>query len=258
MMLLRLENHHLRKAGGALLLVLLLTVSGLAAGPAAARPAQQTGGGMDQLKNLSGQAFEIAFMSMMIQHHKSATEMATMALNQANHSEVKTAAQKIIDDQTREINELTGWLQQWYNTGPNPDMMAEMANMNMGMMQKLQGLTGDAFDQEFLTQMRMHHQDAITMAELVPSRATHAELKTLAQNIISSQSAERQEFANWLKAWYNVTVTDDNMTGGSMVGMPQTGARDGLSGLLLLVPLALLCLVVGALLIRSRRGRQEA
>ncbi len=275
MSILKMGNHKLVKAGGALLLGLLLTLSGLAAGSAAARPTYQTGGGMDQLKNMSGQDFEVAFLSMMIQHHQDAVTMGTMALTEAKHSELKSAAQKIIDDQTREIGEMTGWLQQWYSTAPKPEMMAEMAQMNMGMMQKLQGLTGDAFDQAFLTQMRQHHQDAITMAELVPNRATHAELKTLAQNIISAQSAERKEFADWLKTWYNVTVTDSTLTGGTMAGgtmaggsmaggsmaggtMPQTGASDGLMGLAWLVPLALLCLVAGALLVRQRWGRNAA
>jgi uncharacterized protein (DUF305 family) len=269
MSMFRMGNHNRVKAGGALLLVLLLTISGLAARPAAARPAQQTGGGMDQLKGLSGKDFEIAFLSMMIQHHQDAVDMGNMALKAAKHSEVKTAAQQIIDDQTREIGEMKGWLQQWYSMSPQPDMMAQMANMNMGMMQKLQGLTEDAFDQEFLTQMRQHHQDAITMAALVPDRATHAELKTLAQNIITAQTAERQEFADWLKAWYNVTVTDSPMAGGTMAGgtmaggtmaggtMPQTGASDGLMGLAWLVPLAFLCLIAGAVLLRNRWGRKE-
>ena len=94
---------------------------------------------MDQLKNMSGQDFEVAFLSMMIQHHQDAVTMGTMALTEAKHSELKSAAQKIIDDQTREIGEMTSWLQQWYSTAPKPEMMAAMAQMNMGMMQKMQG-----------------------------------------------------------------------------------------------------------------------
>lgn len=79
------------------------------------------------------------------------------------------------------------------------DMSAMMANMNAG----LQGKTGDAFDQEFLAEMIVHHQGAIDMAKLALTNAKHQEIKDLAQAIIAAQTKEIGEMKQWQKDWYN-------------------------------------------------------
>lgn len=83
--------------------------------------------------------------------------------------------------------------------GGNTDMSAMMANMNTG----LQGKTGDAFDQEFLAEMIVHHQGAIDMAKLALTNAKHQEIKDLAKAIISAQTKEIGEMKQWQKSWYN-------------------------------------------------------
>ena len=187
--------------------------------PAWAAPTQQAQSDLDALSAKSGQDFEVAFLSEMIQHHQSALDMAKLVPDQAAHQELKDAAQKITTDQTKEIGDMTGWLQQWYGVAPTAGMMHDMPGMSMSDMTALQSLKGDAFDKQFLNMMRMHHQGAVAMAQLVPSRATHTEVKTLAQNIITSQSAEIKQFESWLMTWYNVTPSSNMpgaMAGGAM------------------------------------------
>mgnify|MGYP002336228245 CR=1 FL=1 len=105
-------------------------------------------------------------------------------------------------------------------------------------------LSGDEFDKEFLLMMRMHHMSAVDMAELVPTRAIHNELKPLAQNIITSQTAEIAQFEGWLMSWYGI----DAMTmegampgeqGGETPGMPSTGMSGESLGTLTLGLIAL-------------------
>lgn len=196
-------------------------------GKTLAMPASQSQGDVDMLKMLSGKDFEIDFMSMMIQHHQTAIEMAKLVPERANHQEVKDAAAKIITDQTREIGDMTAWLKAWYNTDPKPGMMqGDMSTM----MSNLEGLKGDEFDKEFLKMMRMHHMGAIEMAKLVPDRATHQELKDLGDNVITSQSAEITEFEGWLMSWYGIDASSEQMPGMSgdhEVGMPRTGMSGG-------------------------------
>ena len=50
--------------------------------------------------------------------------------------------------------------------------------------------SGAATDLAFASQMAEHHQDAIEMAELAPERADHREIKTLAEDIVTSQQRE--------------------------------------------------------------------
>lgn len=80
--------------------------------------------------------------------------------------------------------------------------------MSMGtamedMMVALEGLSGDAFDQAFLTEMIVHHEGAVAMANGALVSAKHSELKEMAQSIISAQTSEIEQMKNWLKIWYN-------------------------------------------------------
>lgn len=75
-----------------------------------------------------------------------------------------------------------------------------------GMMMGLSGKTGDAFDKAFLTEMIMHHEGAVQMAEQALANAQHAEIKTLANAIITAQNKEIADMKAWYKAWYGTDV----------------------------------------------------
>lgn len=214
-----------------LALLAVVALAAFAAASVSAAPVAQSESDMERLKMLSGKEFELEFMSMMIAHHQSATEMSMLAADRANRQEIKDIAQKIITDQSREIGQMTEWLQQWHGATP----MAGMMSGNMEMMARLSALRGDAFDREFLMMMREHHSSAIAMAQLVPERTTRQELRTLAQNIVTAQQAEIEQFMEWAMAWYNL----DLMAGMSApVGMPRTGEPgDGVGRLYLVLAL---------------------
>lgn len=77
-----------------------------------------------------------------------------------------------------------------------------MQDMMQGMNAGLQGKTGDAFDQEFLSEMVIHHQGAIDMAKMVPQMSKRPELLKLAQDIIEAQSKEITQMQEWQTQWY--------------------------------------------------------
>ena len=83
------------------------------------------------LENKSGDAFDEAFISEMIDHHQGAIDMANLAKQNAKHDEIKNLADAIIDAQTKEINEMQSWQKQWgyssSSSGSN-DMMNMMAH----------------------------------------------------------------------------------------------------------------------------------
>jgi uncharacterized protein (DUF305 family) len=53
---------------------------------------------------------DVDFRTHMIPHHQGAVEMAKVALKHAKDPETKGMAQKIIDDQEKEIAEMQDWL----------------------------------------------------------------------------------------------------------------------------------------------------
>ena len=61
------------------------------------------------------------------------------------------------------------------------------------------------FEVRFLEDMIDHHFMAVQMAQLCLQKAVHPELRTLCQNIISSQSAQIQQMQTWLQQWYGIS-----------------------------------------------------
>ena len=68
-----------------------------------------------QLKGKTGEDFDKAFVSEMIEHHQGAVEMAQLALTNAKHQEVKDLAKDIISTQTKEIGMMQVWQKAWFN-----------------------------------------------------------------------------------------------------------------------------------------------
>ena len=52
------------------------------------------------------------FAMMMKMHHQQAIEMAKVEMQSGKSAQLKAMAQKMIDDQSKEIGELDAWLQQ--------------------------------------------------------------------------------------------------------------------------------------------------
>ncbi|HVM13176.1 MAG TPA: DUF305 domain-containing protein [Pilimelia sp.] len=67
-------------------------------------------------------------------------------------------------------------------------------------MAKLEGLSGKDFDREFLTMMTGHHETAINMARAVQANGRYEPTKTLATNIIRSQTDEINQMTELLKS----------------------------------------------------------
>jgi uncharacterized protein (DUF305 family) len=61
-------------------------------------------------------------------------------------------------------------------------------------------------DQHFIVMMIPHHDGAVAMADLALSKATHPEIKKLAEAIKTTQSREIQQMQTWYKQWYGADV----------------------------------------------------
>jgi uncharacterized protein (DUF305 family) len=77
--------------------------------------------GMDMgAEDLAGaRPFDRAFIDAMIPHHEGAVQMARVALESGEDPEVAALAQNIIDAQSREIEEMNAWREDWYGA-PSP------------------------------------------------------------------------------------------------------------------------------------------
>ncbi|MEO7836458.1 MAG: DUF305 domain-containing protein [Acidimicrobiales bacterium] len=67
-----------------------------------------------ELGTLSGTQFEIAFLTMMSEHHAMAVDEGRECLRAAEHRELRSLCGSIVSDQLREIAQMETWLCRWY------------------------------------------------------------------------------------------------------------------------------------------------
>lgn len=74
----------------------------------------------------------------------------------------------------------------------------QIMHTNMTQMNAMK-MTGDA-DHDFAMMMSMHHQGAIDMANQELKSGSDQTIKTMAQNIVTSQTKEKAQFAQFLSS----------------------------------------------------------
>jgi uncharacterized protein (DUF305 family) len=105
-------------------------------------------------------------------------------------------ADDIIATQQAEIDQMLEWREQWFGSGERePEAAAvEALGLSPGEAGTEHSATdlasADDVNQAFAGMMIGHHTGAIRTAELAKERADHAELKTLAGEIIAAQQRE--------------------------------------------------------------------
>jgi uncharacterized protein (DUF305 family) len=181
------------------ILVLILAVVFLLAGNSG-QSMDHSGHGASSKDESSAEysADEIMFAQMMIPHHEQAVTMSELALTNTTNPEVLALATAIRDAQGPEIAQMQSWVgnRNGHDSGSHDMEMGGM--LSDEELAKLASLKGDAFDQLFLASMIAHHEGAIDMVEMI-NNSTNAEVKTLAANIVKSQSAEIEAMKVLLK-----------------------------------------------------------
>lgn len=166
----------------------------------------------ENIVSQNSDAIDAHFIEQMIPHHEDAVTMSKIALEKSQREEVKELAENIISAQSKEINDMKSWYKEWFNrelpTGSEVMQhhgMMSGSSMHMGMMgneMDIESLeNSEDFDREFIEQMIPHHQMAVMMANMLKNSTEREEMKTLADNIINSQTSEIELMRAWLSDW---------------------------------------------------------
>ena len=151
----------------------------------------------------NGKYSDKAFIDAMVPHHQGAIEMAEVALDNAEHEEIKELSRNIISSQQAEIEELKDIKKEEFGTSNVPMQMGPEQMRAMGMMMDPQELANkEPFDEAFIDAMIPHHQSAIEMAQVASKKSENPRIKELAENIISAQEQEIEQMKQWRKEWY--------------------------------------------------------
>jgi HK97 family phage prohead protease len=135
-----------------------------------------------QLEPLSGQKFDILFMQLMIQHHQAAIAMSELAPDRAKQADLKTLASDIISAQTKEIDEMTTWLADWYNEKPSDSMS---------------GMSGDS----------KSHAGATRRNFSMPNRIPGKQQQAAPARKDFNDNFRVQQIADWRNKWYSLSFS---------------------------------------------------
>lgn len=164
----------------------------------------------------SADSVDAGFARDMSVHHLQGVEMANLVAERSSDPEVRQIAFDISATQTNQAGRMQGWLSLWGVPQSGGDAMAWMSadghghdmtadGLMPGMatseeLTNLRGLSGSAFDVEFLRLMIRHHQGGFEMAEYAVDHADLPAVRSLAQAIAGAQSAETRTMAAMLAA----------------------------------------------------------
>lgn len=145
---------------------------------------------------------DINFAKMMLLHHQGAVEMANEELRSGDDNAMKATAQKVIEAQQKEIQDLQSFLGSYQPDQPmdeafNMEIMDSMEKS--GQASDLSILTGDT-DHDFARLMVVHHQTAIENARAIQEHGTSPVIKEMAHTIVNAQMEEIKQLQAWLLA----------------------------------------------------------
>lgn len=138
------------------------------------------------------------FASMMIEHHKGAVEMSKLQTTHGENADLKSFANKVIDDQSQEIAGMEAFLAKSTKTASaNSEAFQKALHGSMAAMMNANTPRYNNIDKDYAAQMIPHHQSAVDMAKVYLQYGKEPSLIKLSKNIITSQEKE----IIWLKEW---------------------------------------------------------
>jgi len=174
--------------------------------------------GSDSEESASGakgaKPVEMAFLTSMVHHHETAIEMAKIAEKRGKSPFVKGLAGDIGETQEREMDQMRSIHQRLFDAKLEAD---PAGHDGLGLTAGEAGMThtpavnamlekANPFDRAFVDEMVPHHSGAVRMAKVVLESTEDAELRKLAEGIVSTQEGEIEMMNSFREQRYGAPV----------------------------------------------------
>lgn len=126
------------------------------------------------------------FLDQFSEHHMDGIKMAQMAQKKAQSADLKKMAKKMVNDQSKEVEQMKKWRSELFPSAAKAEM--DMPKMDMT---KLEKTSGHEFDMAFSEMMTKHHQQGIDMINGVSDELKNSQVKKFAQEAAKNQSEEK-------------------------------------------------------------------
>ncbi|HEX5430371.1 MAG TPA: DUF4142 domain-containing protein [Bryobacteraceae bacterium] len=118
-----------------------------------------------QSQNSSNQSQDHAFLQKADQANQAEIMMGKLAEQKASNSSVKSYAERIVNDHTKNLKQLESLAKDKGVTLPTESSQSDVNSSEKSEYQKLSGMSGSEFDQAFIKDMIQDHQMAISEFE---------------------------------------------------------------------------------------------
>lgn len=136
-------------------------------------------------------------MEQMINIHSMAIQYATVAETKASRSELRSFAGNFATREQAEQDMMQEDLLKWYKIKYTPKPSSDFAQQ----LADFKAQSGKEFDTQFMEETISYENLELYVAQKLVRRATHADLKRLANVIISTDRKELSKLQSWLKSW---------------------------------------------------------
>ena len=154
--------------------------------------------------------------------------LANLALQKSTNEEVKQLAQKVVDDHTAANNELKDLAATKSATLPT-----EVNTKQKATYDKLNALSGDQFDKEFVKVMVKDHEKAVSLFQKQADRGTDADVKAWAaktlpalQGHLEMAKALNDKMKSMKSSKKNSNSADGNMNSNGSMNMNSNGSTN--------------------------------
>jgi uncharacterized protein (DUF305 family) len=181
-------------------------------------------------------AVEKAFLTGMVDHHRSAIEMAKIAEKRGEDPYIKRLAGDIMSTQDPEIVRMVEIYERLFGGKLKPDpgaheelgLSAEEAGMTHSPETTKMLQSAEPFDRAFVDEMVPHHEGAVKMAKVALKSTKDADLRELAEGIIATQEREIAEMNDFRTKKFGAPVPEGAGHGkGSEGAMPKEKEEHG-------------------------------
>ncbi len=171
--------------------------------------------GADNSSTPARDSVDVGFTQDMSTHHLQGVTMANIAREKTADPAIRQLAFDIASTQLEQVGRMKGWLflwgypeqsvdgeHMWWMTSGSHGHDAPASDSGSGDNRRMPGmasseeitrlrsLTGVEFDVYFLQLMLRHHKGGAPMAEYAATRAGQSVVRTLADNMLKSQTSE--------------------------------------------------------------------
>ncbi|MEO3813479.1 DUF305 domain-containing protein [Sphaerisporangium sp. B11E5] len=143
---------------------------------------------------------DVAFLRMMIPHHRQGMRIAGLAAERATRPELRALGAAVAATQGDEVRSMTMWLLAWdrpVHAAPH-DEHARLHATDPADIDALGGLSGARFEHAFLTLLIAHQHNAVEMARDESGNGVNPEARDLARRIDLSRTAQIRQMLGHL------------------------------------------------------------